>query len=114
MLNLVTEMPCMTLPPLTDHMIMDVTTVTFNSILTWSCSEGYELLGDSTMVCGEGGEWIGIQPWCESKSVLHVCQYLRSCKCLLFFDCWDFQQVKGAASFCKMHSFRNFIVYAQQ
>ena len=66
---LVTKMPCTTLPPIAEHMIMNVTSVTFNSILTLSCSEGYELIGDSTMVCGEDGEWNGTKPQCKGKTL---------------------------------------------
>ena len=61
---------CTTMPPNTDHMIMNVTSVNYNSTLTLSCNEGYELVGNSTMVCGEGGKWTGTKPHCESKIML--------------------------------------------
>ena len=71
---LLIEIPCTTLPPLGDHMIINVTSLTLNSILTLSCSEGYELVGNSTLVCGAGGEWTGTKPNCESKILLPCIQ----------------------------------------
>ena len=58
---------CTPLPPLTDHLIMNVTAVTLNSILTFSCMGGYELVGDATMVCDGDGKWNVNQPKCQSK-----------------------------------------------
>ena len=80
----VTEKLCATLPPITAHLIMNVTSMTFNSTLTLSCSEGYELVGSSTMVCGEGGEWTGPKPHCESKTLYSYRVYFLQCKMELF------------------------------
>ena len=68
---------CLTLPPVRDHMIMNVTSVTFNSTLTFSCIPGYELDGNDTMVCGEGGLWEGGEPTCGGISHIAIV-YLKS------------------------------------
>ncbi len=41
--------------------------VVFNSIATYSCQYGYQLVGESTRVCKEDTKWSGEEPTCESQ-----------------------------------------------
>ena len=38
---------------------------TFGQIATYSCSTGYNLVGDSTRTCQATGEWSGSAPTCQ-------------------------------------------------
>ena len=39
-----------------------------NSVATYQCNIGYELVGDSERQCTEVGQWSGDQPVCESEA----------------------------------------------
>ena len=41
--------------------------LTVNSVATYTCSSGYNLVGDTQRVCMANGEWIGIVPVCQCK-----------------------------------------------
>ena len=76
-ISYIPDAPCIDLPSLDDHMVMNVTSMDINSTLTFSCVDGYELVGDSTMMCGAGGEWIGSKPQCIRKEVIYFKFILR-------------------------------------
>lgn len=45
----------------------------FNSIATYSCFFGYELIGISKRVCKEDGLWSGNKPSCKGlQSMIHA------------------------------------------
>ena len=37
------------------------------SVATHSCREGFDLVGDQTRTCPDGGVWSGSQPHCDGK-----------------------------------------------
>ena len=39
----------------------------YTSIATYSCNDGYTLMGDSKRVCAENGAWSGSEPFCSSE-----------------------------------------------
>ena len=41
---------------------------TYNSVVTYSCSSGYDLIGNNTRTCLETGNWSGGESICTSKS----------------------------------------------
>ena len=43
------------------------TTLTYNSVATYSCDAGYDLMGDNTRTCLGTGNWSGEEPTCTSK-----------------------------------------------
>ena len=43
---------------------------TYNSVATYSCDEGYELVGDTTRQCGADGQWTGAKPQCTGTKTL--------------------------------------------
>lgn len=40
---------------------------TYNSVVTYSCDEGYILIGDKNRTCHGNGTWSGVLPECERK-----------------------------------------------
>ncbi len=56
------------------------------STATYSCSDGYDLVGVSERVCGSDGVWNGTQPTCEREydwpmgvCCLHKCIRMSIC-----------------------------------
>ncbi|CAI8036467.1 Sushi, von Willebrand factor type A, EGF and pentraxin domain-containing protein 1 [Geodia barretti] len=43
-----------------------VTNTTFNSTATYSCNDGYSLVGDTTITCLASGLWSGDEPTCRA------------------------------------------------
>ena len=39
----------------------------YNSIATYSCATGYNLIGTSSRVCLSSGSWSGGPPYCQSR-----------------------------------------------
>ena len=46
----------------TDNGAVDVSDTTFNSTATYSCNDGYSIVGDTTRTCLASGLWSGIVP----------------------------------------------------
>ena len=46
---------------------MSLSGTTYNSVVTYSCGSGYDLIGNNTRTCLETGNWYGGQPICTSK-----------------------------------------------
>uniref|UniRef100_A0A8V5H5C5 Uncharacterized protein n=1 Tax=Melopsittacus undulatus TaxID=13146 RepID=A0A8V5H5C5_MELUD len=45
--------------------IVDVQGLTFLSTALYTCKPGFELLGNTTILCGEDGQWLGGRPACK-------------------------------------------------
>ncbi|KAF2979409.1 hypothetical protein EK904_006478 [Melospiza melodia maxima] len=45
--------------------IVDVQGLTFLSTALYTCKPGFELLGNTTVLCGEDGQWLGGKPVCK-------------------------------------------------
>ncbi|KAJ7417533.1 hypothetical protein WISP_63915 [Willisornis vidua] len=45
--------------------IVDVQGLTFLSTALYTCKPGFELLGNTTILCGEDGQWLGGRPVCK-------------------------------------------------
>ncbi|RMB94706.1 hypothetical protein DUI87_28819 [Hirundo rustica rustica] len=45
--------------------IVDVQGLTFLSTALYTCKPGFELLGNTTVLCGEDGQWLGGRPVCK-------------------------------------------------
>ena len=44
----------------------------YGATLTFSCNEGYRLLGNAVRRCEESGQWSGSQPTCNSMKRVYV------------------------------------------
>ena len=55
-------------PPAIDNGWIEVTSYEFNSTVSYSCSQGYVLVGVQNRTCTSAGEWGGVQPVCELVS----------------------------------------------
>ena len=44
---------------------VDVSNTIFDSTATYSCNDGYNLVGDTTRTCLASGSWSGDDPTCE-------------------------------------------------
>ncbi|KAG8130469.1 hypothetical protein E2320_017145, partial [Naja naja] len=45
--------------------IVDVQGLTYLSTALYSCKPGFELMGNTTILCGEDGDWLGGEPSCK-------------------------------------------------
>ena len=63
-MNSVTDVDC---GSLTDPVngAVTVTNTTFNSTATYSCNDGYSLVGDTTITCLASASWSGGEPTCR-------------------------------------------------
>ena len=50
------------------------TSLTPYSVATYSCVEGYELVGESTRTCSSSGIWSGKEPVCKpgNRTILKI------------------------------------------
>ena len=54
--------------------LLVINDTTLGSLVTYSCIEGYNLIGDGMRTCLDNGSWSGQDPVCQSKCVcLCVC-----------------------------------------
>jgi len=47
-------------------------------IVTYSCDEGHDLVGNITRVCQADGTWTGMAPTCERKLNARVVSYIHT------------------------------------
>ncbi len=62
------------------------TSISVNSKATYSCNNGFILVGQTTRICQSNGEWSGIAPVCKSKTE-HMYQVFRKMYMLLYERC---------------------------
>ena len=48
-----------------------VDSTTFNSVATYHCNTGYDLVGTETRTCMTSGTWSGIEPTCSKGGRKH-------------------------------------------
>lgn len=70
--SIVSVIDCGSLEP-PDFGTIELTGTTFGSFATYSCQQGYVLIGSPTRVCQANGEWSGSAPICESMSIMYAC-----------------------------------------
>lgn len=65
----ISSSPTVDCPPLMDPPggRVNIPSLTQGSTATYSCNEGYMLVGDSTRTCEASAMWTGIAPVCQSK-----------------------------------------------
>ncbi len=51
-----------------DNSRVTITGTVVNSIATYSCFPGYELVGDETRTCVANGQWAGQAPFCKGMN----------------------------------------------
>ena len=72
------------------------TETVFTSSVTYSCDSGFLLIGDSTRVCQEEGQWSGDEPVCEGTLNIN---------CIVFANC--LQKIKHITPHAVFSSFTN-------
>ena len=60
-----TVVDCGALPDPANGQVNDTAGTTLGQIATYSCSTGYNLVGNSTRMCQATGVWSGSAPTCE-------------------------------------------------
>ena len=48
---------------------------TYNSMATYECSIGFELVGSDKRTCQTNGQWSGSEPTCQSEGRCTCCKY---------------------------------------
>ena len=59
-------------PRLIDHGDLLLTDRTEDSILSYTCDEGFMMFGNKTRQCTHEGNWTGIEPICWSKLYIYI------------------------------------------
>ena len=49
--------------------IVTWTSLSPGGVATYTCNDGFRLVGISTRICGSGGIWSGMAPTCERKFI---------------------------------------------
>ena len=65
-----------------DNGAVSVTNTTFASTATYSCNDGYSLVGDTTRTCLASGLWSGVVPNCTGID-LSIIATTKGLKCLI-------------------------------
>ena len=87
MFNFFTVINCSLLPLLSEGQIAYTPGVVtnletgLNAVASYSCSEGYNLVGDMIRTCQASGQWDGTEPTC-------MCEYIVYClkkACILHY-----------------------------
>ena len=47
--------------------LLSISTTTYNSVATYSCNIGHNLIGDDMRMCLETGSWSGSEPICPGE-----------------------------------------------
>ena len=77
-----TEVDCGEPPqPTNGELVLSETT--YGSMATFSCNQGYDLIGSEVRVCQADGSWDGEITVCERKTDIdifrnHVCSYIQT------------------------------------
>lgn len=72
---LFTVVQCPTMEPISNGVLDNVTSQGLNDNITYSCVEGYELVGSATRTCQLYGNWSGSEPYCQGN-----CHSLQAAK----------------------------------
>lgn len=71
--------------PISNGVLDNVTSQGLNDSITYSCVEGYELVGSATRTCQLNGNWSGSEPYCQgntqfanSKDYSHACEIFHA------------------------------------
>ena len=65
---LFTVVQCPTMEPISNGALNNGTSQGLNDTITYSCVEGYELVGSATLTCQLNGNWSGSEPYCQGNS----------------------------------------------
>ena len=60
-----------------DYGTIAMTGFTPNSTVTYTCWDGYELIGHQNRTCQTTGEWTGQEPRCSCSSPPTICETSR-------------------------------------
>ena len=72
-------------PPTADpNGTVDALTTTIGSVATYTCNDGYDLVGNTTLTCQADGTWGGTAPTCDRE--LTKCVSLRTVYYFQFFS----------------------------
>ena len=66
-----TALECDILEPPSDGQVSQTGTLA-GSVATYSCNQGFTLVGEETRVCQANGEWSDEEPFCKGKPVVWV------------------------------------------
>ena len=53
---------------------VSLTNTTYNSVATYFCNDGYNLVGDTSRTCLASGNWSGRDASCESTIIIYAHQ----------------------------------------
>ncbi len=60
----------------------------YGSVVSFSCQDGFALLGESELVCHEEGTWTGDKPECKRKLLLRQILLQDQIFLCFAFGCW--------------------------
>ena len=72
----ISAVDCVTLPDPANGRVSHTAGTTFGQIATYSCNQGYNLMGDGTRMCQATGVWSGSAPTCQCMLLLKLQHYV--------------------------------------
>ena len=66
-----------------------MTDTSIGAVVTFSCSHGYRLIGEASIICHNSGQWSRAKPSCRKIGKEMLC--IHTCMCLYAYDyaCYD-------------------------
>ena len=81
--GIVSEVDCCLILNETENVAVQYSGLSPGTTATFTCVSGFELVGASTLMCGDSCQWSDLPPTCRRKHPSHILSFLTLCECLM-------------------------------